>query len=104
MHRTPTDDMAAAIGKVVAHDAPPLILARAGADGRPNKSPLALACGQIAKMARIVMRLTTRVSALERQPVSALEARLDIAERRIAELEADRRADARRLILPGDLT
>jgi hypothetical protein len=101
MPRTPTDDMAAAIGKVVAHDAPPLILARAGADGRPNKLPLALACEQLARMAGIVMRLTTRVSALERQPVSALEARLDIAERRIADLEAaDRRPDARRLILP----
>jgi hypothetical protein len=97
MHRTPPNDMAAAIRKVAAHEAPPLMLARAGdPDGQPpQKSPLALAAEQIAKLARLRLRDSTRMT--------ALDARLAEAERRIAELEAaGRRTEARRLILPGD--
>jgi hypothetical protein len=86
------EDYARAISKVVAHAAEPAIMARAG-DRESPKSLIAIAAEQILALVRRSVRSDRRVT--------ALDSRLAAAEARINQIEADR-ANARRIILPGD--
>ena len=96
MPKTPTEDMAAAIGKIVAHDGPPLMLARARSERQPPKSLFATACEQIAAIAGRLVKIEAKA-----ERITDLEARLAAAEARLARIEAgDDRPAANGLIRP----